>query len=339
MKKLLVTLLKVGLSLGILALLVWDAQKDPKGLNRLRNDPKNWWLLAGAFAVCTAAVTLTLIRWWYLVRALDVPLRFRSALRIGFLGYLFNLAPMGIVGGDLLKGWMLDRQHRGSPAKAFASVVADRTIGLYVLFVVVSVAMLLCGYWSHPDLELRSVCRLTLLVTAVSTLCIAAVLTPGLTNGRGTGALGRLPYVGTPLKSFIEALRMYRQQPRVLIAAVVMTVGVHSLFTTGIFLIALGLPGRYVSLGEHFVVAPLSAAASIIPLPAGPQEGAIQWLYGQILGAPAKAKGLVMGLTYRLITVLIAAVGVCYYLGSRREVAEVIHKAEHQQPADPEHQS
>ena len=59
-----------------------------------------------------------------------------DAMRIGFIGYLFNLAPMGIVGGDLLKAWMLAREKPGNRAKALASVVVDRIIGLYVLFLV-----------------------------------------------------------------------------------------------------------------------------------------------------------------------------------------------------------
>lgn len=334
MKKFLVILLKVGISLGILAFLVWDAQKDRGALYKLRDDPKNWSLLAAAWAFCSAGVTLTLIRWWYLVRALEVPLGFKNAMRIGFLSYLFNLAPMGILGGDLLKAWMLDREHRGQMAKALASVVVDRSVGLYLLFVVASVAVLLTGYWNHQEPALRGVCRVTLLVTAIASLGIAVVLTPGVTNGRGTRAVGRLPYVGKPVSSFIEAVRLYRQKPRVLIVAAVMSIGVHTLFTTGIYLIAVGLPDRYPPLGEHFVIAPLAAAAGLIPLPAGPQEGAIQWLYGQVLGAPAKAKGLIMGLTYRLITVLIAAVGVCYYLGSRREVAQIIQEAEKGQQAE-----
>jgi ActR/RegA family two-component response regulator len=39
-------------------------------------------------------------------------------------------------------------------------------------------------------------------------------------------------------------------------------------------------------------------------------------------------QGLVVALGYRIITVLVAAVGVCYYLASRQEVARVLHAAE-----------
>jgi hypothetical protein len=39
-------------------------------------------------------------------------------------------------------------------------------------------------------------------------------------------------------------------------------------------------------------------------------------------------QGLVVALGYRLITVLIAAVGICYYLAGREEVSVVLHDVE-----------
>ena len=74
---------------------------------------------------------------------MDVPCRFPDAIRISFWGYLFNLAPLGIVGGDLVKAVMLDHEHPQHRAKALASVLVDRVIGLYILFVVASAAILL----------------------------------------------------------------------------------------------------------------------------------------------------------------------------------------------------
>ncbi len=49
-------------------------------------------------------------------------------------------------------------------------------------------------------------------------------------------------------------------------------------------------------------------------------------------------EGLMVALGYRVITVLIAAVGICYYLGSREQLAEALHEAdleaEEEQPLD-----
>jgi len=325
-RQILIMLLKIGLSVAIIAYLVMDARKDPETFKKLVHDPKNWSILLAALAVCAAAVSSTIIRWWYLVRALGVPFPFRDALRIGFVGYLFNLAPMGIVGGDLLKAWMLAREQRGHEAKAVAAVAMDRIVGLQMLFVVVSAAILVLGYHHSSNADIRGVANFTLLVTAVSTAVCGLLLTPTFTDGRLTQSMTRLPRVGRPIGKLIDAVRLYRQQPAVLINSIWMSVMIHALFSTGIYLIARGLPDRFLTLGQHFFVAPLSAVATLIPLPAGPQEGAIQYLYGQLLDAPAK--GLAVGLSYRLVTVLIALIGVVYYLGSRREVAEVIHEVE-----------
>ena len=76
--------------------------------------PKHWDFLAGAFVLMGAAIVLTLIRWCYLVRAMGIPLSMKDAMRIGFLGYWFNLAPVGIVGGDLVKAVMLAHEHPGN---------------------------------------------------------------------------------------------------------------------------------------------------------------------------------------------------------------------------------
>jgi glycosyltransferase 2 family protein len=339
-KKFLVTSLKLGISLAIIAWLVYDAAgttDEATGQNvfeRLKNQPKDWGFLSAAAVLCGGAVVLTLVRWWYLVRALDMPLRFAQAMRIGFLGYLFNLAPMGIVGGDLLKAWMLARQQGGQRTKAFATVIVDRLIGLYVLFVVASAAILLTGFWRLPQPNMRWISLATFAVTALGALAIGVALSPAVTEGRTARALSRLPRLGAVVENAIDAVRTYRGKPGVLLGSSLMSVFVHGLFATGIYCIARGLPGGDLSLPMHWVVAPLAASTGVIPLVMGPLELVLEYLYTHV-PAPVTivaGQGLVVALGYRLITVLIAAVGACYYLGSREELAEVIHEAERKSP-------
>ncbi len=141
--------------------------------------------------------------------------------------------------------------------------------------------------------------------------------------------VGRIPRVGDPLQKLIEAVRMYRRRPRVLLLSSIMSVGVHSLFAVGLYLIAVGLFRHHLSLGEHFVVVPVSNVASVIPLPMGPFEAVLDFLYASAhVAGVVSGQGLVVALAYRLITGLIAALGVFYYFGNRREMAEVMHEAE-----------
>jgi hypothetical protein len=74
-----------------------------------------------------------------------------------------------------------------------------------------------------------------------------------------------------------------------------------------------------------------------VPINLGPFEFVLDALYAAIPLPDGRhmtpGQGLVVALGYRVITVLIAAIGLCYYLGSRSEVAEVMHEAEMETPA------
>jgi uncharacterized protein (TIRG00374 family) len=329
------TLLKIGLSVGIVAyLLVQAKSKNPETFANLWNQPKHWGFLALATVFCASATLLTFVRWYYLVRALDLPFAFKEAMRLSFLGYLFNLAPMGIVGGDLLKAVLLARRHPGRRAQAAATVVVDRLIGLYILFVVASAAILAIGLQRSEMSDVRLACNVTLVLTAVGTAGIVMLFIPGVTNGRLTRLLGSLPRIGRIVESLIDAVRMYRQKLGVLVVSSLMSVAVHSLFTLGVYFIACGLYEEVLSLAKHFVIMPISASMGVIPLPLGPFEAVMEFFYVQ-MSAPrdVHGQGLIVALAYRIICLLIAAVGMVYYLGSRAEVAAVMEEAEHEQEA------
>ena len=153
LKTLLITSAKIAASVGIIGYLFYKLVGTPKGwaaFVMMCQQPKGWtWLVAG-FMLSLAAVVITVVRWWYLVRALGIDFSLPASLRIGFLGYFFNFAPTGIAGGDLLKAWMLAREHPGNRAKALASVVVDRIVGLYVLFLVASAGIFLTGSGTLP---------------------------------------------------------------------------------------------------------------------------------------------------------------------------------------------
>jgi glycosyltransferase 2 family protein len=279
-----------------------------------------------------SAVTLTLVRWCYLVRAAGLPFSLKDALRLGFLGYLFNLAPLGIVGGDLLKAGMLAWEHPGNKGKAVASVVVDRVIGLYVLFVVASVAILASGFWALPVPGVGWISVMTFLIAVVGgAALVALVATASPHLGRRRRRVTRL---GLHLENSIEALHLYRSRPAVLLGAIAATVLVHTLSAAALYCIYSGLRYQGISLGQHFVIVPLSAATGLVPLSIGPFEIALEAFYRAVPAAAGlaaeKGQGLIVALGYRIITLMIAAVGAGYYLSSRREVASVIVEVEHE---------
>ena len=338
MKRLVITLLKVAVSAAIIGWLVYKYTRGTENGNVFRNLVEHWkdwdwWMLAAATAACTVAVLITFVRWWYLVRALGIPCRLLDAIRISFWGYLFNFAPLGIVSGDLLKAVILDHEHPQHRAKAVASVLVDRVIGLWVLFVFLTATILLTGfYWRYfADALLRGTCDSVFAVTAGSTIGLALLMAPEQHIGWLIRLMGRIPRVGPPLESLARAVRMFRHEPMVLSLSSLATVGVHGLFALGVYFIACGLPGGHPSLADHLVAMPTSAATQVIPVPLGPLEGTLDAFYNRtkIVGPPiTPGQGFVVALAYRLVTVLIAVFGLPFYFLNRREMAEVMHEVE-----------
>ena len=330
MKRHLITLLKVVISLGIIAYLVWDAQKKGDVFTNLRDQSKDWAYLGLAIGFCFSAVLLTMIRWHFLLRALEIPTKFTNSLRIAFVGYLFNLAPLGIAGGDLVRIMMVAGQHKNIKAKSLASVALDRVIGLYMLFVVASVAIFATGFHHTDDEMIRKVCEATWIIAIVGGIGAAILMIPAVTEGRFATSLEKLPAVGKAFASLLEAMRMYRRRPGVLLLAAILTIGVHSCFAIGVYMIARGLPGHDHSLGTHMIIMPLSASAGAIPLSFGPFEAMLDYFYLHIplaVGSIMAGQGLVVALGYRVITVMIASIGAICYFSSRLEVSRALDEA------------
>jgi hypothetical protein len=335
-KNFLTVLLKLILSASIVAYLVWDAVRGKGGSNvfsTLVSEPKNWGFLIAAWAILMAGTLLLFVRWWCLVRALGVPCRLRDAIRIAFWGMLFNLAPLGVVAGDLVKAFMLAHEHREHQASAVASVLIDRVIGLWSLFVFATITILLTGFWTLPAADIRWICYATFLATGVGTVGIMVMFAPDAILGRGVQLLAHIPRVGHMIQSLVEAMRMYRHRPFALAGACLMSFAIQTISVVTCYWIARGLPGEVLSLRAHSVIIPLSIVAGVVPLPMGPFEFVIEFLYTHIPAGVtiATGQGLVVALAYRLITVLVAATGVASSLGSRRELAEAIHDMDEKQ--------
>jgi len=298
----------------------------------------DWAFLVVGFVIYLVAVLITFVRWRYLVHALGIEISMRDTLRIGFLGYLFNFLPTGIVGGDLLKAWMLGKEKpgTGNRAKALASVIVDRIVGLYVLFLVAAVGIFATGFfWKAPDEPwAHRICWIVLALTVISTVGIALVLIPGFLESRLVQIFTRIPKAGAAIKSLLDAVMIYRAQRGVLFWTSVMTIPVHVLLTISLFVLALGLRFGTVPFGDYFAIYPISGVAQTIPLNAGPAEAVINYFYTTAGGS--QQQGLILAFAYRLITLLLAPVGAAYYfLGARGEVKEVMHDLEEDEDHPP----
>lgn len=325
-KRLLVTVLKYAVSIGFLVWL-FSQKNNRQAFAELAGQSPNWWLLSVGILFAGIAVMTTFVRWHMLVRTLEIPFTLASAIRIGFLGFMFNFVSLGAVGGDLFKAFFVAREQKKRKTEAVATLFVDRLMGLVGLMITAAIGSTVVGLQTHPDQKMRLIFYCSWGGTVVSLLGFAMVLLPGFTTGPISEFLMGLPRVGGLFRRLIEAVRMYRRRPRVLFAGLAMSVLVHFLFPTCMLFIILGLPAEGPPIYTHYVVVPISLLASVLPLPGGGLgvlEFAIAELYKTIGGYN---EGLVAAFIYRAITILLALIGLVYYLTHRGEVSEVLEEA------------
>ncbi len=327
MKKIAVFLLKWALVLLIFVWLFYRA-KEGDAFERIRNQQIHYGFLLAGFFLTVLSTLLTFIRWQWLVRALNVPLSLSEALRLGAIGYVFNFSPMGIVGGDLVKGFLLAKKAPEAKSACAVSVIADRVIGLYAMFLLGLIALFATGFWRETTPAALFSTRLMIGLTVVSTLGTILLLIPESSHSFRRRMIRALPWIGTLFEKLFDAAILYRKKGNVLLFSLLATFAVHILFAAGFWCYALGLFGFAPSLMNHFVIYPTANCGSMIPLAAGPLETFLDILYplfpvsgGAIYEA---GYGSMIGLISRFGTIVIAAAGGFLCLLNRSDIGEVL---------------
>lgn len=311
---------------ALLGFVLW---RHRSGLSQMTQQPLHWPSVLVAFALCGGAIVLTFLRWFVLVKSLGFPFTIRDALRLGFIGYLFNFVAPGSVGGDLVKAALLAKEQPGRRTTAVATVLLDRILGLMALFLIGALAA-----WPQWDdlrerAELKAVVSLLVIGSLAGLVGLASMLIPAVTRSRLWQQLARLPVVGHMIAELVEGVRLYQSQPRVLIVALGISVVGHFGTISSFYFSAKAISGESFVPGyaQHLFFIPAAELASIVPLTPGGVgllEEAVNALYK--LNGAADGTGILTCLAYRAVTLAIALVGACYYLTSRREIDQAMHE-------------
>jgi uncharacterized membrane protein YbhN (UPF0104 family) len=118
-------------------------------------------MLAMSFGLMFAQILLGGVRWDFVLKALDAPIRFTRALAIFYISIFFSLVLPGAVGGDAVRMWKARREGL-SLAVSINSVMLERLVTVFALVLLVAVTqpILLArvpdlpGSWVFPVLTL-----------------------------------------------------------------------------------------------------------------------------------------------------------------------------------------
>jgi uncharacterized protein (TIRG00374 family) len=324
-KKVFVAAVKASLIIALFFTLFTRALQG-SAFSELRVDGRGVALLTLGFALNLIATTITIVRWRALVQALDVKLSLVDALRYGFLGFAFNLSPLGVVGGDATKIVLVAQKTTVSADAATASVVIDRFIGLYAMFALGLFVAFASGFYASPEPLARFTTQGLIALTLVSTAFLLFVVVPQSATRRREKFAGKIPLVGELLQKATAATLIYRNRKTVLLQAFAVTLVVHSLFSASLYCLASGLYSAVPSFVDHFVLYCSANVGSTIPLSAGPFEYFLDELY-PLFNVSAKTQfsagyGATIGVAFRLAAVAVAALGIVYYFATQRKTSD-----------------
>ncbi len=328
-KRLLWTVAKYLVAVALLAFVVWLNWGRPENPNDrglgyvwqhhvVQGQPIDYGALSLAFLFFGAAVPITFVRWWVLVRAQGLEFRVGNAFRLGVLGFFFSTFLPGSVGGDLVKAAGIAREQSRRTV-AVATVVMDRLVGLWGLFWLV--ALTGGGFWAFGGLE-GPAAGASKLIVGVSIAVVVLSLTVWFALGllsetRATALadrLARLPKVGGSVAELWRAVWMYRKRQRfVFLALFLALIGflgfIPAFYYSSVTLADAGA-GVVPTLAQNFLFVPIGLVVqAAVPLPGG--IGAGEYGFGKLFrwfGCP-EPNGVLSSLVYRLVGLGLSLLG------------------------------
>jgi uncharacterized protein (TIRG00374 family) len=300
----LIDLAKVVVTAALLAVLALtvDLRQIGRTLVGVR-----WGPLLAALAVYQLGLFVRAYRWQALLGGLGARVPLRSLLRLYYVGTFFNsFLPSGF-GGDAIRMYELSR-HGVSGAAAISTVLADRVLGLLVLFAMALVALPFS--W-----------RLVPATVVVALLALIAGSALGLwllLNRRLVEALARrLPLLARILhhEKVAALYASFHQYPR---GALLRAAAASFLFNTDLILAQACLAwavGVHIGLGYFLLFVPILSALLALPISVsgfGVREGGYLVLFGQ--AGVASGEAVAMSLLFYAMNLATGLVGAVLYV-------------------------
>src|SRR5512143_1205982 len=314
MRQQLFTVLKVVISLGLLAYLVWRV-----GLNDIIAiaAATDYRFLVAAIVLWFGSVVISVWKWDVMLKAQGIRVPFRALMAHYYIGLFFNnFLPM--VGQDVVRGYGIARYTERAHEVAIA-VLVDRLIGL-IAFIVGGAVMSIVIVTAYGRADMTQFAIITCLIAAGVLAAFAMLLSRRL---RALAEyLFRLPLLKIALPTYqrlSEAFLPYRHNLGILlfgwVLATLSMVDTHFVNWLVNFAVRADVGLEYVFLFNALVVfAPL-----IIPSLGGlgVTQGAFVVLYATIGHATTDEHAFAMGLMMQVVVIISSLPGALIWLRQR----------------------
>lgn len=296
--------LKLAIAFGLLYWLYAQSLLDLSALGGLRFDAKTLAILLIALSLVVGAVALLAFRLIMLLGPYGLVVSFKRALGLSMMGALFGAVLPGLVAGDVIKAAYLFRDAMGYRSRVVATVIIDRIVGMYALFLLSTIASgaawLTNSFSDSPQVLLVGPC-LTLVATIGGMLVFAMTVWDVSPLRR---LVARMP---EKIQNLMSALVQYWNHPLPLLGAIGLSMLSHAMIVVIFILVAI-LLGDTLPLYAHFVIDPMAMTLNVVPVTPGGlgvTEGAFSYLFAMM----GSSNGSLVALLGRFVQYVVFVTG------------------------------
>src|SRR5437764_1969486 len=350
MKKILLTLFQIAVTVGMLIWVFHDPNQRAKMAEALRTADYRW---VGAGILSYGLVEVfAAFRWQILLRVQKIRLSFPRVAGLFLIGMFYNQFLPGGTGGDIIKSYLLLKETSDKKAGALLAVVFDRLIGLVALVAITVTLVSLRFDILSQSPETRRLLWILLFLLGSS---ITALLTSFIISG--FNLLHRLPHRFPGREKLIEvsaAYHLYAHHWRATLVAFGMSIIAHLGTFTTFLCVAYALhaqdmrntPPTPVPIVDFFAIMPIERTISSLPISfggAGWREIVLQILLHNLAGVREGVANLIGSLSFLIILICSVPGGIVYFFyrpsGAKghvkmREMREEVATLEHGFAAD-----
>ncbi|MGE0201799.1 MAG: lysylphosphatidylglycerol synthase transmembrane domain-containing protein [Candidatus Melainabacteria bacterium] len=294
---------KAVLSIGLLAFIMMQTDLRRMG-DVLRH--ANGGLVVLSFAAYMLAHLLCVLRWQALLQTLSHRVPLGDCFRYYMTGHYMSMFLPGVIGGDVLRLFYLQRHHGIRKRVGFLSMMMERGFGLFTLLALMVLAL------SAPDAAH--------LPDSIAPLLVGMTVSGGLIWLLLTIIPVRLPIIPAAFRDWLGMIHRSLRQPGIL-AAVGYSLLVNLLLVLIHMLLARAL-SLDVSPAYLTLTFGLTGIVSILPVSInglGLREGGYQLLLG--LAGISAANSLSFALLWLLLAMASTLPGGYFFMQTRRQQA------------------
>ena len=311
MKKILVTVFQLAITIALLYWVYHDPNRRAQMAEALRHARYSW-VVVGILAYVIVEIAAA-FRWHVLLKVQGIHLSFWRLSGLFLIGMFYNQFLPGGTGGDIIKSYYLLKETADRKAGALLAVVFDRIIGLVALVAITGTLIGLRYDFLSQTTETRQLVWILLVVLGVS---IVGLLTTFVITG--FRLFHSLPLRFPGREKLIEVSAAYHlcaRHWRATLVAFGSSIVAH-LATFATFLsVAYSLRAN-VKIVDFFAVMPIERTISAMPISfagIGWREKVLQIMLNGVCGVPEATAILVGSLSFLIILICCLPGAVVYF--------------------------